>query len=179
MTEAELRLKPLMLRGLDGEGDAYAELLRVLGGYLRGHFARRLGTAADVEDLVQETLLAIHVKRHTFDRSLPFSPWAYAIARYKLLDHLRKVGVRAHIPLDDAGELFARENPEAGAVRHDVDKLLSALPSRQRRLMKQVKISGFSMEEAAAANDMSVSAVKVSVHRAMKNLSAKVTDEDR
>src|SRR5580700_9037517 len=125
VTEAELRLKPLMLRGLDGERAAYVEFLRVLGGYLRGHFARRLGGAADVEDLVQETLLAIHVKRHTFDRSLPFTPWAYAIARYKLLDHLRRSGVRAHVPLEDAGDLFARENPEEGAVRRDVDKLLS------------------------------------------------------
>ncbi len=180
MTEAELRLKPLMLRGLDGESVAYAELLRVLGGYLRNHFARRLGSgAADVEDLVQETLLAIHVKRHTFDRSLPLTPWAYAIARYKLLDHLRKVGVRAHIPLDDAGDLFAAENPEEGAVRRDVDKLLATLPPRQRRLMNQVKIAGYSMEEAAAANGMSVSAVKVSVHRTMKSLSAKVADENR
>ena len=111
-------------------------------------------------------------------RSLPFTPWAYAIARYKLLDHLRRSGVRAHVPLEDAGDLFARENPEEGAVRRDVDKLLSALPPRQRKLMDQVKISGFSMEEAAQASGMSVSAVKVSVHRAMKSLSAMVGNED-
>ncbi|MHB8530619.1 MAG: sigma-70 family RNA polymerase sigma factor [Caulobacteraceae bacterium] len=180
MSEAELRLKPLMLRGLDGAGADYAELLRVLGGYLRGHFARRLGAgAADVEDLVQETLLAIHLKRHTFDRSLPFTPWAWAIARYKLLDHLRRSGVRAQVSLEGAGDLFARENPEEGAVRRDVDKLLASLPARQRRLMGQVKIAGLSMEEAARASGMSVSAVKVSVHRGMKSLSAKVAREDR
>ena len=175
----EARLKALMLQGLAGDAQAHAALLSAMSGYLRGYFARRLGAgAADMEDLVQDTLLAIHLKRSSYDPSLPFTPWAYALARYKLLDHFRRSGVRKTVPLEDAGDLFAAENPEEGAVRRDVGKLLSLLPRRQRRLIEDVKLTGLSMEEAAAKADMSVSAVKVSVHRSMKTLASKVRDED-
>ena len=169
-----------MVAGLDGDGAAHGQLLAALGGYLRAHFRRKLGAgSADVEDLVQETLIAIHVKRAVYDRTQPFTPWAYAIARYKLLDHYRRLGSRQHVPLDDVGELFANENPEEGAVRRDVDKLLARLPARQQRLMRDVKLAGFSMEEAAERSGMSVSAAKVSVHRGMKRLESEVGDEDR
>jgi RNA polymerase sigma-70 factor (ECF subfamily) len=169
-----------MIAGLDGDSAAYARLLAALGGYLRAHFRRKLGAgSADVEDLVQETLIAIHAKRAVYDRGQPFTPWAYAIARYKLLDHYRREGARHHVPLDEIAELFASENPEEGAVRRDVETLLSRLPARQRRLMRDVKLAGFSMEEAAARGGMSVSAAKVSVHRGMKRLGNEVGDEDR
>jgi RNA polymerase sigma-70 factor (ECF subfamily) len=175
----EGRLKALMLRGLAGDAQAHAALLSAMSGYLRGYFARRLGAgAADVEDLVQDTLLAIHLKRASYDPTLPFTPWAYALARYKLLDHFRRAGVRKSVPLEDAGELYAAENPEEGAVRRDLGKLLSVLPRRQRQLVEDVKLTGLSMEEAASKADMSVTAVKVSVHRGMKAMARKVRDED-
>ena len=131
-----------------------------------------------MEDLVQEALLAIHIKRSTYDPRFAFTPWAFAIARYKLIDHFRRRGSRVSIPLDDAGELLASENPEEGAVRGDVARLLAQLPARQRALLADVKLTGFSMEEAAARAGMSVTAAKVSVHRAMKRLSREVSDED-
>ena len=175
----EVRLKAQMVRGLAGEAAAHAALLSAMSGYLRGYFSRRLGAgAADVEDLVQDTLLAIHLRRASYDPAQPFTPWAYALARYKLLDHFRRAGVRKTVPLEDAGDLFAHENAEEGAVRRDLGKLLSLLPNRQRRLVEDVKITGFSMEEAAARADMSVTAVKVSVHRSMKAMVKKVRDED-
>ncbi len=168
-----------MIRGLAGDGPAHAALLSEAAAYLRGYFARRIGAgAADLEDLVQETLLAIHLKRETYDRGQLFTPWLYAIARYKLLDSFRRAGARKTVPLEDAGELFALENPEEGAVRRDVASLLSRLPARQRRLMEDVKLSGLSMEEAAARSGMSVGAAKVAVHRSMKRLQGEVSDED-
>lgn len=169
-----------MVSGLDGDGAAHGRLLAALGGYLRGHFRRRIGPgAADVEDLVQETLLAVHLKRGTYDRALPFTPWAYAIARYKLLDHFRRSGSRASVPLEDAGALFAVENPEEGAVRRDVGALLARLPARQRALLRDVKLTGLSMQEAGSRSGMSATAVKVSIHRGMKRLQREVSDDDR
>lgn len=177
---AEAQLKGLMLGGLDGDRAAYANLLRRLTPFLRGYFRKRLGSGADeAEDLLQETLLAIHLKRDTFDRAQPLTPWVYGIARYKMLDHFRRVGVRRAVPLDDAGDLFAQENPEEGAVRHDVRRLLAALPGRQAKLLREVKLTGLSMEEAASENDMTVTAVKVSVHRGLRHLIRKVEDENR
>lgn len=180
MAGVDTELKALMLRGLDGDSASYRRLLEVLSGYLRGHFRRRLGAgAADVEDLVQETLLAIHVKRDTYDRDLPFAPWAYAIARYKLMDHFRRQGARRMIPLDEAGDLFASESAEEGAVRRDVAVLLARLPARQQRLLRDVKLTGLSMDEAAAREGMSAGAAKVAVHRGMKRLEREVGDENR
>ncbi|MBV9509565.1 MAG: sigma-70 family RNA polymerase sigma factor [Caulobacteraceae bacterium] len=176
----EARLKALMLRGLAGEAGAHSQMLASMSGYLRGYFGKRLPPgAADLEDLVQETLLAIHLKRDTYDKSQPFTPWAYMLARYKLLDHYRRTGARRSAPIEDAGELLATENPEEGAVRRDLGRLLASLPPRQARLLRDVKIEGFSMEEAAARSGMSVAAVKVSVHRGLKALARKARDEDR
>jgi len=172
----EARLKVLMIRGLAGEASAQGQLLSALCGPLRAYFGKRLGPgAADVEDLVQDTLLAIHLKRAAYDPAQPFTPWAYAVARYKLIDHFRRQGVRKAVPLDDAGDLFASENPEEGAVRRDIETLLGSLPARQRQLMVDVKLSGHSMEEAAQRSGMSVSAVKVSVHRGLKALARRVS----
>ena len=176
----EGRLKALMLRGLDGDASAHGELLTLMSRYLRGYFGRRLGAAtADTEDLVQDTLLTIHLKRETYDPAQPFTPWAYMLARYKLLDHFRKDRARTMVPLEDAGVLLAVENTEEGAVRRDLGKLLSALPARQSQLLRDVKITGLSMEEAAAKSGMSVSAVKVSIHRGLKTMDKKVRDADR
>jgi RNA polymerase sigma-70 factor (ECF subfamily) len=175
----EARLKALMIAALDGDRAAYRALLETLSGHLRAYFARRLGAGAgEVEDLVQETLLALHLKRAVYDRRQPFTPWLFAIARYKLLDHWRRVGARRSVPVDEAGELFAQENPEEGAVRRDVETLLARLPERQRRLMADVKIGGYSMEEAAQRQGMSVTAAKVSVHRSMKKLGKEVGGAD-
>jgi len=168
-----------MLRGLAGEAGAHGELLTLMSRYLRGYFGRRLGAGtADMEDLVQDTLLAIHLKRETYDPTQPFTPWAYMLARYKLLDHFRRQGARTMAPLEDAGELFATENPEEGAVRRDLGKLLGSLPARQSQLLRDVKLTGLSMEEAAAKSGMSVSAVKVSVHRGLKSMAKRVRDAD-
>jgi RNA polymerase sigma-70 factor (ECF subfamily) len=162
-----------------GDAGAQSRLLTLLAGHLRGYFGRRLaGRPADVEDLVQEALLAIHMKRATFDPRLAFTPWALAIARYKLIDHFRRRGARLTLPLDDAGELLAEDNPEEGAVRRDIAALLGRLPARQRALMADVKLTGHSMEEAAARAGMSVTAAKVAIHRAMKRLMKEVADED-
>lgn len=168
-----------MLRGLAGDRQAHAQMLSELGGYLRAFFGRRLGAgAADLEDLVQDTLLAIHLKRETWDRRQALTPWAYAIARYKLIDHFRRTGRKPTTPLEDAGELIAEGNPEEGAVRQDVNRLLSRLPARARKLVEAVRLRGLSMEEAATEAGLSVTATKVAVHRAMKSLEKGVADED-
>lgn len=180
MSDIEPRLKALMLRSLDGDAEAYGALLEALSGYLRAYLARRLGSAsAEAEDLVQETLLAIHLKRETYDSALPFTAWAYALAHYKLIDHFRRARRTATLPLDSVEDLFDVHNPEEGAVRRDLDKLLSRLPSRQRDLMRDVKLQGLSMEEAGAKTGMTGAAVRVSIHRSLMALTRMVRDEDR
>jgi RNA polymerase sigma-70 factor (ECF subfamily) len=176
--DREAHLKALMLRGLDGDADAWRVLLSEVRGSLSAYFSRRLTERADAEDLVQECMIAIHAKRATFDRGLSFSAWAYAIARYKLIDHLRRQGRRATVPLEDASVLLARHTVEDGVVRRDLSRVLAILPARQRRLVEDVRIGGFSVAEAAARNGFTEGAAKVSVHRSMKTLTASVTGHE-
>ncbi|MFZ5720551.1 MAG: sigma-70 family RNA polymerase sigma factor [Pseudomonadota bacterium] len=178
MHAAEDHLKALMLRGLDGDAQAQGRLLASLAELLRRFFARRLGREdADVEDLVQECLIAMHTRRETFDRSGLFTPWAYAIARYKLIDHYRRRRVRDWAPLEAAEELFSPDETEAATAAADVERLLGALPPKQAAAIARTRLDGLSTEEAARATGLSPSAVKVSVHRGMKALMARVQPE--
>jgi RNA polymerase sigma-70 factor (ECF subfamily) len=177
--ETEARLRPLMIRGLEGDSGAHRELLGLLGRFLRGYFARRIGAGTgEVEDLVQETLLAVHLKRDTYDRSLPFTPWAYALARYKLIDHLRRRRRSPQVPLEDAEALYAADDPEEGAVRTDLARLLQRLPDRQRTLVEEVKLQGLSVEEAARRRGVTAVSARVMLHRSLKWLHRALRDEN-
>lgn len=173
----EDRLKELLLRGLNGDATAYHAFLKDLSAYLRGFFRKRLfGWPDDVEDLVQETLLALHNQRHTYRADQPLTPWVHAIARYKLVDLLRsKTSREAHNdPLDDELELFASSDTDAADARRDLGKLLADLPDRQRLPIVHVKLEGLSVLEVAQMTGMSESAVKIGVHRGLKALAAKI-----
>lgn len=176
MDSVEQRLRALMLAASGGDEAAYRALLAELSGRLRAYFGRRLGALpADVEDLVQETLLAVHTRRETYDPGQPFTAWAYAIARYKLADRLRSRSRREalHDELDD--ELFGVEpEAEAADARRDLTALLAELPEAQRAPILLTRIEGLSVEEAARRTGASVSSVKVSVHRGLKRLARMV-----
>ncbi|MFZ5730390.1 MAG: sigma-70 family RNA polymerase sigma factor [Pseudomonadota bacterium] len=179
MDEIDQQLHRWMAQALAGDAGAYRRLLAEIAPRLRRYFARRLHEPAEAEDLVQETLIAVHTKRETYDARLAFAPWLYAVARYKLIDHLRRRGVRRHVPLEEAGVLFDEADPEAGLARGDLDRLLAPLPARQRALLEDVKLKGMSVAEAAQRHGYSEGAAKVALHRTMKSLTARVAaDED-
>jgi RNA polymerase sigma-70 factor (ECF subfamily) len=175
--EAEYRA--WMLAALAGDSGAYRTLLAALTRHLRSYFIRRLDAAA-AEDAVQETLIALHGRRATYDPAQPFTAWVYGIARYKLVDEYRRSKRRATVPLDEAQLLFAGEDAEAAVARRDVGKLLDKLPAAKRALVTAVRLDGDSIAEVAARTGLSESAVKVNVHRAVKSLSDEVApDENR
>jgi RNA polymerase sigma-70 factor (ECF subfamily) len=173
---AEARLKTLMLAALAGDAAAYRSLLKALSPHLRAYYARRLSQAADAEDLVQETLIAIHTRRATYDAAQPFTAWLHAIARYKLIDHYRRSKLRRTLPLEEADAVFAQEDHDAANAARDVERLLQQLPEARRKLVRAVKIEGLSTAEAAERTGMSESAVKVGVHRGLKKLAALIRE---
>jgi RNA polymerase sigma-70 factor (ECF subfamily) len=181
LQDAEEHLKALMLASLAGDKAAYRGMLGALGDLLRRYFKRRLPPSdANVEDLVQETLIAIHTKRMTYDTALPFTPWLYAIARYKLLDHLRRGRARPNVPLEDAGDLFAGDESEAANARLDLEKLLVTLPASSQELIRRVKLDGHSTADVAATTGKSEIAVRVGLHRGLKALSDRLRErQDR
>lgn len=175
--EIEQRLRPLLLQGLEGDTDAYQRFLTELSAHLRAFLRRRLAQRPDeVEDLVQETLLAVHSQRHTYRHDLPVTAWAHAIARYKLIDWLRAHAAKGalDVPLDDVQELFSSSDAEAAQARRDLGQLLQTLPERQRLPIVHVKLEGLSVAETARLTGLSESAVKVGVHRGLKALAARI-----
>ena len=169
MIAAEPQYRAWMVAALAGDADAYRRLLAALTGHLRAYFVRRVGPAT-AEDLVQETLIAIHSRRATYDPALPFTAWVHGIARYKLIDEFRRVRRRPSVPLEDADAVFAADESEALTAKRDVEKLLQRLPDAKRSLVRAVKIDGRSIADVAAQTGLSESAVKVGVHRAVKTL---------
>lgn len=179
MSATEQELRALMLLGLDGDAQAQRRLLASLAVSLRAFFARRLGPHdQDVEDLVQDCLIAMHTKRETFDRTGPFTPWAFAIARYKLIDHYRRRRVRAWAPIEESEDLVAPDRADETMAARDVERLLEGLPSNQARAIRATRIEGASTEEAARQTGLSPALVKVSVHRGLKTLMARIGGGD-
>jgi RNA polymerase sigma factor (sigma-70 family) len=173
----EERLRQLLIRGLAGEAQAYHAFLKELSAHLRAFLRKRLaGLPDEVEDLVQESLLAVHNQRHTYDADQPLTAWVHAIAKYKLVDLLRRREKRDLLtdPLDDEIDLLSSSDNEAAEARRDLGKLLEQLPDRQRLPIVHMKLEGLSVAEAARATGMSESAVKVGVHRGLKALAAMI-----
>ncbi len=177
MIAQEAQYREWMLAAQAGDAGKYRMLLTALTGHLRSYFRRRLSDHGAAEDAVQETLIAIHTHRATYDPGLPFTAWVHGIARYKLIDEYRRVKRRATVPLDEASDLFSRDETEAAAARRDVSKLLARLPKPKRRLVEQIKLDGSSVAEVAAEHGMSESAVKVNVHRAIRSLNRSVESQ--
>lgn len=167
----EAQLRALLLKGLAGDEAAHRAFLTETGAMLRAYFRNRLrGAPEDAEDLVQETLVALHSRRDSYDPNYPLTAWLYAIARYRLIDHVRRAKHRAHASLDgvDIGETDPQF--EASDARRDVLTLLEKLPSKQRTAIRLVKLEEKSVREAATQTGRSESDIKVSIHRGLKAL---------
>lgn len=171
----EQRWREWMLASLDGDAAAYRRLLSELTRYLRPWFARRLGPsyASHAEDLVQDTLLAVHSRRMTYDRTRPFTAWLHAVAHHKYVDYVRRTAIRPTVPLEDDAPVFAQDDSGNAADRLDVDAVLSEVPARTADLIRQTKLDGASVAEAASTHGMTETAAKVSIHRGLKSLIGK------
>ena len=152
-----------------GDAIAYRSLLAELVPWLRRYYARRLPPAM-IEDAVQDVLLAIHEKRHTYDPARPFGPWLAAIARYKWIDRLRSLKADAAEPLDE--NIGIQDHEETVIAGSTFEQLLAELKAPQAEAIRLVKLQGYSVEEAARATGQSVSLVKVNIHRGLKRLAS-------
>lgn len=181
---SERELRSLMISALDGDSDAHRRLLSTLSGHLRAYFKARLRRinrgAVEAEDLVQEVLIAIHTRRHTYDRAQLFTPWMHAIARYKFLDYLRRTRASVKdVALDGAGDIVGHDDRRAVESALDLEKLLAGLAPKMRQAIQYVKLDGLSVREAAHRSGMSESSVKVSVHRGLKRIARRIREDTR
>ena len=158
-----------MVAAQNGHGGAYRRLLGEMSEWLTRYFTRRL-PAGEVDDAVQETLMAVHRRRHTYDPRYPFGPWLAAIAKNKWVDQLRSLGRR---PMDELPDEIAVSDHEASVVSSSVlASLLDELRPAQAQAILLVKVQGYSVEEASGQIGLSVSAVKMNIHRGLARLTA-------
>jgi RNA polymerase sigma-70 factor (ECF subfamily) len=180
----ERELRALMTASLDGDGAAYHALLKQLTAHLRAYYRHRFARIGhgptEAEDLLQEVLIAVHTRRHTYDRLQPFTPWIHAIARYKFLDYLRRTKSSfKDMPMANAEELIARSDVAAIESGLDLQRLMLKISSKARKVIQYVKLEGLSVSEAAMRCKMSGSAVKVAVHRGLKALALQIRKESQ
>ena len=166
----------LMRAAIAGDAAAYRRLLDQLSYSLRAATRRgfaQFGAAMnDVEDVVQETLLAIHLKRHTWDPNQPLGPWVRAIARHKLIDALRRRGRRIEIPIEAVIDFLPAEEVRSDLDRQDAQRLIGELNGRQQTIVRSISIEGKSIRDVAANLGMNEGAVRVALHRGLKALAA-------
>lgn len=179
-SDFETTVSPLWLRAQAGDDVAYRQALAAIARRVRAYLRRRLQSTPDeVEDLVQEVLLALHVQRGTWNEATSVEAWVLAITRYKLVDLWRRRGRQEalHDPIDDVAEAaLAAPESDASAGR-DLARLLEALPAAQREAILLTKVEGLSVSEACERTGASESALKVQVHRGLKRLAALVRKE--
>lgn len=165
-----------MRAGLAGDERAYRKLLEALAPALRAvvrnGYARYGANPVELEDVVQEALLAVHLKRQTWDTSEPLGPWIRTIARNKLIDALRRRGRRVNVDIDDFADLIPAPEPEPTLDARDAERLLSILSDRQRDVVRAISLEGASTGETAKRFNISEGAVRVALHRGLMALAA-------
>ncbi len=171
----------LMRAAISGDAESYELLLRQIAAALRPLVRRGLERAgrsgADIEDVVQEVLLAVHLKRHTWDSTRPIEPWVHAIARYKLVDALRRRDGNFDLPIDDFSETLAAEEQSPSASGREVERHLARLPPGQRAVVYAVAVECISIADAAERLKLTEGAVRVALHRGLTAL-AKLLGRD-
>ncbi len=173
-----------MMAAQDGDERAYAALLRALLPTLRAVARRRIANRADAEDAVQDTLLSLHGLRHAWDRTRPLRPWVVAICERRCVDRLRASGRRwaREMPFEALGpgpcpEVTVAPEAEARAAAVELHAAIAALPPAQRMALQLAKLEGLSLMEASARSGMTVGALKVATHRAVKALRRRMAGE--
>jgi RNA polymerase sigma factor (sigma-70 family) len=160
----------LMRAANRGDAAAYGRLLRAITPVLRG-IVRARGAALGpegCEDVLQEVLLAIHLKRQTWREEAPLRPWLYAVARHKVVDAFRARGRRVDLPVEDFAEVLPAPAGPDPLVARDMETVLSRLDPRAAEIVRAMGVMGETAAETAARMDMTEGAVRVALHRALK-----------
>jgi RNA polymerase sigma-70 factor, ECF subfamily len=182
LSEREHEWAGQMRAALAGDENSYRVVLQSLAVFLRTEvrrgFARYGRGTADVEDVVQETLLVVHLKRETWRTDEPIGPWVRAIARNKVIDSLRRGGKRINVPIDDVIDILPAAAPSEHLTERDAEQILNLLNGRQRDIVESISLNGASIRETATKFSMTEGAVRVALHRGLAALSKAYRTQD-
>lgn len=172
-----------MVAAQAGDTRAYDRLLRAILPFLRAVVRRRVADPSEAEDAVQDALLTIHQLRASYEPGRPIRPWLAAIAERRAIDRLRRHGRRQgrETPIDDFGETLpapAANDGEARVASAELRAAVAELPQAQRTALGLAKLQDLPLAEASARSGMSVGALKVATHRAVKALRKRLGAEE-
>ena len=172
MTDRETNWSALLRAAMAGDGQAYAlflgQITPVLRGIVRAR-GRTLGLEGQ-EDVLQEVLIAIHTKRHTWDQTAPLLPWLYAVTRHKIVDAYRRKGSSLHLSIEDFADVLEAETGPDQLAARDSARLIGQLDARSAAIVRAVSLDGHSTAEVGARMDMTEGAVRVALHRAIQKM---------
>jgi RNA polymerase sigma-70 factor (ECF subfamily) len=181
LRDREAQWSDLMRAARTGDAAAYERCLREMAQALRPIVRRGLARTganpAETEDVVQDILIAVHLKRQTWDDTRPIGPWIAGIARFKIIDAARRRGRRIDLPIEDFVDILPAEAEAETASERDVTRSLDALPEGQRKVVRAIAIEGASIAVAAQTLNMSEGAVRVALHRGLGALARRHRDE--
>ena len=173
VTDTGDNLATLMRQSLNGDTQAYAVLLKETARLLRPYLSKRIYANSEVDDVLQEILLSIHKARHTYNGERPYKPWMYAIAKFRLQDHLR-AHYADHLhdaeDLSELEEILPDDVTETGFSYESISMEVQKLPEKQATILRLMHQEGYTAKEVAEKIGMNESAVKVAAHRAYKIL---------
>lgn len=172
MAEQGYVWEQLLMAANAGDARAYGRFLQAVTPVLRGIVRAKGGSLGDAgcEDVLQEVLFAIHLKRHTWEASSPVRPWLYAITRYKVVDAFRARGRKIDVPIEDFADVLAADAGPDPTDAADMEKMIGMLDGRSATIIRKIGLEGVSVAETGAALTMSEGAVRVALHRALKTL---------
>lgn len=171
-----------MRLALQGDAGAYRQVLHALTPALRALVRRAVGSAgarADTEDIVQDILLAVHLKRGNWDPSQPLRPWVYGVARHKIIDAHRRRGRHVSMPIEEIEALIEAPAGADQATPGEAERWLGRLGPRDQAIVRAIAIEERSAAEVGRMLDMQEGAVRVALHRALKKLAALALEEGR
>jgi len=182
VTKDSISLEQLMQMSQDGDEKSYRLLLTKIEALLKQYLYHRMSHHEDMDDVIQEILISVHHSRHTYHPSRPFKPWLFAIAKFRLMDYLRKIyrktGKQGQVSIDSY-ELEIEDESSVTNSEYDTEllhKALDQLPQKQRQIVILMKLEEHTAKEVAKKMNMKESAVKVSAHRAYKRLEVLIRD---
>ncbi|WP_230353808.1 sigma-70 family RNA polymerase sigma factor [Lelliottia sp. WAP21] len=162
----------LMVSAQAGDREAYTQLLQAIVPVIRAIVRKRVGDSALVDDVIQDVLLSVHRVRHTYDPAFPFLPWLMAITQARTIDALRRRGryLVRESEEEQATDAALFDGEEHQEKADELALILAQLPSRQRQIVEHIHLQEMSLAEAALRHNLSISAVKSLLHRALTNL---------
>lgn len=169
MLDNETQFKQVMIKAQAGDSGAYSELLLGLVSFLKNYLKRRIFDKNEIEEVIQEILLALHKSLHTYDSEKSFMSWLMSIVEYKIIDYIRALQKHKSVNIESIPNIFASMNTDSD-LKLDLEKAISGLSSREQNILTRLKVEGHSINEVAKQLKLSGANVKVIAHRAYLNL---------